>query len=147
MLRWLCKNGFYLYTHSIITTKIIGKENIPKEGAAILVSNHIHVCDSVSIVCNIRRMMYVMAKEELFNTKFKNWFMRDMGTFPVSRGNGDRGALDIAGKHLQDGDLLLLFPEGTRNGLEKGIKFKKGAAFIALQNKVPIIPIGIVRNF
>ena len=65
MFRTFVIKLFYIIFHTIIPTKIIGKENIPKEGAAVLCSNHIHVLDSVSIVSNIKRMMYVIAKEEL----------------------------------------------------------------------------------
>ena len=147
MFRTFVIKLFYIIFHTIIPTKIIGKENIPKEGAAVLCSNHIHVLDSVSIVSNIKRMMYVIAKEELFKTKIGNWFFRKVGVFPVSRGTGDTAAIETANKHLQDGDLLLIFPEGTRNGLAKGLKFKKGAAYMALQNKVPVIPIGVVGKF
>ncbi len=128
-------------------TKVIGKENVPKDGAMLLCANHIHVLDSVSIVANTKRMMYIMAKEELFRSKFGNWFFRKVGVFPVTRGTGDVEAIEVANKHLQDGDLLLIFPEGTRNGLARGLKFKKGAAFMALQNNVQIIPIGVSGTF
>lgn len=147
MVRGLVVNFFRIMLNSIIRTKIIGKENIPNEGAAIICPNHIHIFDSVSVVVNNKRKIYVMAKEELFKNKIGNWFFRDVGAFPVSRGKGDTKALDTAGEYLKNGELLLVFPEGTRNGLEKGIKFKKGAAYIAIQNKVPIIPVGIVGTF
>lgn len=147
MVRGLVVNIFRIMLNSVIRTKIIGKENIPNEGAAIICPNHIHIFDSVSVVVNNKRKIYVMAKEELFKSKIGNWFFRDVGAFPVSRGKGDTKALDTAGEYLKNGELLLVFPEGTRNGLEKGIKFKKGAAYIAIQNKVPIIPVGIVGTF
>lgn len=147
MVRGLVVNFFRIMLNSVIRTKIIGKENIPNEGAAIICPNHIHIFDSVSVVVNNKRKIYVMAKEELFKSKIGNWFFRDVGAFPVSRGKGDTKALDTAGEYLKNGELLLVFPEGTRNGLEKGIKFKKGAAYIAIQNKVPIIPVGIVGTF
>lgn len=147
MFRTLVVKLFYIMFHTIMPTKIIGMENIPKEGAAVLCANHIHVLDSVSIVANTKRIMYIIAKEELFKSKIGNWFFKKVGAFPVSRGTGDTAAIETANKHLQDGDLLLIFPEGTRNGLEKGLKFKKGAAYMALQNKAPVIPIGVVGKF
>ena len=127
--------------------KIEGLENIPKEGAAVLCANHVHAFDSVLCGANIKRMVYAMAKEELFKTKFKNKFMREMGCFPVKRGAAGEEAINRALEILDGGDLLLIFPEGTRNGLAKGVKPKKGAALIAVKAKVPIIPIGFNGTF
>lgn len=147
MIRGAVVKFFYIMFNTIMKTKIIGKENIPSEGAAILCSNHIHIFDSVSIVVHNKRMIYIIAKEELFRSKIGNWFFRDVGAFPVSRGKGDVEAIETANKHLQNGELLLIFPEGTRNGLDRGLKFKKGAAYMAIQNKVPVIPIGMKGTF
>lgn len=126
---------------------IKGLENIPKEGGAILCSNHIHCFDSVLYVTRIKRMVYAMAKEELFNTRFKNWFMRSVGVFPVKRDTASEEAINVAVGHLNDGDLLAIFPEGTRNGLAKGVKPKKGVALIALRAKVPIVPMAMLGTF
>lgn len=112
--------------HLFYRVDIKGVENIPETGGAILCSNHIHALDSVLYVTRIKRMIYAMAKEELFNTKFKNWFMRAMGVFPVKRDSvASEEAIETAITHLHDGDLLAIFPEGTRNGLAKGVKPKK----------------------
>ena len=127
---------------------IKGIENIPEDGAAILCSNHIHALDSVLYVTRIKRMVYAMGKEELFNTGFKNWFMYSMGVFPVKRDSvASEEAINVAVEHLKEGDLLAIFPEGTRNGLEKGVKPKKGVALIALRAKVPVIPMAMEGSF
>lgn len=127
---------------------IKGLENIPNEGGVVLCSNHIHALDSVLYVTRIKRMVYAMGKEELFNTKFKNWFMRSMGVFPVKRDSvASEEAIKTAIDHLNDGDILMIFPEGTRNGLEKGVKPKKGVSLIALKAKVPIIPMAMEGSF
>lgn len=127
---------------------IKGLDNIPKEGAAVLCSNHIHALDSVLYVTRIKRMVYIMGKEELFSSKFKNWFMRSMGVFPVKRDSvAAEESINIATTHLNEGDLLAIFPEGTRNGLEKGVKPKKGFALIALKAKVPVIPMAMEGSF
>ena len=138
---------FYVMFHTIIPTKVIGKENMPTDGGAVVVSNHIHALDSISIIAHTKRMIFAMAKEELFEKKIGNWFFTKVGVFPISRGTGDSTAIEKANNYLKDGELLLIFPEGTRNGLAKGVKFKKGAAFFAIQNNVPIIPIGVVGKF
>lgn len=147
VIRSIVKGFAHICFHTIYRTKIKGIENIPKEGKAVLCSNHIHMFDSAGIIAHVKRMTYIIAKEELFKTKFKNWFMRQMGTFPVARGTGGKEAIDTATEYLNQGNLLLIFPEGTRNGLAKGVKFQKGAAYIAIQSKSPVIPIGVTGTF
>lgn len=134
--------------HILYRVDLKGIENIPEEGGAILCSNHIHALDSVLYVTRIKRMVYAMGKEELFNTGFKNWFMYSMGVFPVKRDSvASEEAINVAVEHLKEGDLLAIFPEGTRNGLEKGVKPKKGVALIALRAKVPVIPMAMEGSF
>lgn len=147
MLRKILIKIFYAFFHTIMKVKVVGMENIPEQGAAVLCSNHVHLLDSVAIVSHNKRMVYIIAKEELFKSKIGNSFFRSVGAFPVSRGKGDVEAIETANAHLKNGNLLLVFPEGTRNGLAKGVKFKKGAAYMAIQSKAPIIPIGVSGKF
>ncbi len=138
----------YIISHCFYRVRTEGYENIPKDGAAIICGNHVHLFDAISFVVHLKkRMIYVMAKAELFESKFGNWLFTHVGAFPVSRGKGDVAAVNTAIHHLEQGDLLLIFPEGTRNGLAKGQKFKKGAAYMAIQNKVPIVPIAFAGSF
>ncbi len=138
-----------IYCGIVYRIKVEGQENLPKEGNTIICSNHIHMLDSISLVIRFKtkRMIRVMAKEELFNTKFKAWAFRKAGAFPIKRGKGDTEALEVAKNYINDGDMLLMFPEGTRNGLDKGVKMKKGAAILALSTNSVIVPIGIKGNY
>ncbi len=138
-----------IYCSIVYRMKFEGMENLPKEGNTVICSNHVHMMDSISLVVKFKtkRMIRVMAKEELFNTKFKEWAFRNAGAFPVKRGKGDVEALEKAKDYINQGDMLLIFPEGTRNGLEKGIKMKKGAAFIALSTNSVVVPVGIKGNY
>ena len=147
MLRWFIKGLANFIIHIIYRIDIKGIENIPKEGKVILCSNHIHMLDSVAIVVHIKRMLYIMVKAELMKNKFGNWFFDRLGCFAVDRGKGDTKAIENAEEHLRKGDMLMIFPEGTRNGMAKGLKMKKGAAMLALQNKTPILPIGVEGTF
>lgn len=146
-LRSIVKGTVNAIFHLIYKFEVNGLENIPKEGAYLLCSNHIHAFDSIAYALYIKRMMYIMAKEEIFNNKFSNWFMRKMGCFPVKRGSASEEAINKSVDYLNEGYLVFIFPEGTRNGLEKGIKPKKGAALITLKAQVPIIPMGITGTF
>ncbi len=147
IFRTLFRGTWNILLHLIYRFDVKGIENIPNDGAAILCSNHIHWADSIAEVIFIKRIYYTMVKAELMETKIKNWFFRNLACFPVERGKGDTKAIAIAEEHLRNGDMLMMFPEGTRNGMEKGLKMKKGAAMIALQTKSPIIPIGISGTF
>lgn len=147
MFRTIMKGIFSGLFHILYRFEIEGMENIPQEGNAIICPNHIHMFDSISLVIKIKRMMYIMVKKELMSNWFGKWFFGHLGCFPVDRGTGDMKALETAEQHLKDGELLLLFPEGTRNSLPKGKKLKKGASIIAAQTHSPIIPIGMVGSF
>lgn len=147
MVRKLVKGFANIMCHIIYRFDVKGLENLPKEGAAIVCANHIHLLDSVTIVIHIKRMIYIMVKKELMESKIGYWFFDKLGCFAVDRGKGDVKAIEDAEEHVKNGDLLMIFPEGSRNGMAKGIKMKKGAAMIALQTKTPIIPVGISGSF
>lgn len=146
-LRSFMKGIFKIYCSIVYRVTVVGNENIPDEGAYILCANHVHAMDSISYVVNEKRMFYIMAKSELFEGKLKNWFFTNVAAFPIKRGKGDTDALGVAKDLLREGKLLFMFPEGTRNGLAKGIKMKKGAALLALSANAPIIPIGIKGDY
>ena len=138
-----------IYCGIVYRIKVEGMENLPKEGNTIICSNHVHMLDSISVVIRFKtkRMTRVMAKEELFRNKIVAWAFRKAGAFPIKRGKGDTEALEVAKDYINKGDMLLMFPEGTRNGLDKGLKMKKGAAILALSTNSVIVPIGIKGNY
>ena len=147
IVRSLLKGIMNIYCHIVYRIKVEGLENIPVEGPVIICPNHVHALDSISFVPYLNRMVYIMAKEELFKTKFKNYIFREVGCFPVKRGKGDTEALDAAKEYLENGQMIMIFPEGTRNLLARGGKIKKGASRLALAENVPIVPVGINGNY
>lgn len=146
-MRAIIKVIFKFITIIIYRPKVIGKENIPKEGNVILCANHVHFWDSVVIIVMLKRKVNVLAKEELFKTGFVRFFAKIIGVYPVKRGTADMGAVKTALKLMEEKEVLLIFPEGTRNGLAKGKKPKKGAVMIAATSESPIIPIGVQGSF
>jgi len=127
--------------------KVIGKENIPEEGACIICPNHVHALDSAVILTTLKRHINFMAKEELFKNGFIRYLAKVFGIFPVKRGGKDMEEIKSSLKILKRGEILAMFPEGTRNGLEKGVKPKNGAVLIAIKAGVPIIPCGVNGSF
>lgn len=131
----------------IYKVKITGKENIPKEGGALICGNHIHALDAALIVCLAKRKINVLGKKELFENPILKWLGKIFGVFPVKRDGTDIAAIKISLSLLKKNELLLIFPEGTRNGISKGIKLRNGAINLAIKSKVPIIPVGIKGDF
>ncbi len=148
-IRSCVRYTFMAYFNLFFKLEVMGKENLPKDGAYILCSNHIHWMDPILYVCENKRMMYAIAKEELFSTKFKAWVMRRLGLIKVVRDGteSNKASINEAVDRLKNGDLLLIYPEGTRFGLKKGIKPKKGVALMAIEARVPIIPMAMVGCF
>lgn len=146
-MRNIFKFIYRIYARIFYRPKLIGKENIPKESGAIICPNHIHAMDSVTIVAFTKRKLNCLAKEELFNKGIAKWFAKVVGIYTVKRESADIQAIKISLKLLKNKELLMIFPEGTRNGMAKGIKPKNGAITIATKANVPIIPIGIKGNF
>ena len=124
----------------------IGKENVPRTGAYIMCANHTSNWDPPIIVACTNRKMHIMAKAELFKNKFICWFAEKCWVFPVKRGGKDIESMKHSLKVLKDGEMLMLFPEGTRNGMSKNGKAQNGAAFMALRTGVPVIPVGIIGD-
>lgn len=123
--------------------QIIGLENIPKTGKYIVCCNHQSLWDMFVLVINFPYQICFMAKKELFHGKFIGWFFRNLGAFPVNRGTGDTSAFKKAFSVLENGGILGVFPEGTRNGGGAPGKAKAGAALLAIQSGADVLPVSI----
>lgn len=122
---------------------IKGMENLPKKGPVILVSNHFNTADPPVITYVLPRRIVWMAKQELFDTPAFGPVFRMLGLIPVRRFEADLKALRRAQQALKRGQVLGMFPEGTRSsgrGLAEG---EPGSAVIALRTGAPILPVAI----
>jgi len=146
-MRVFIKFLFKIFAIILYRPKIVGKENLPKDTGALLCPNHVHNLDSAVIIAMFKRKVNVLAKEELFKNGFLRWLADVFGIYPIKRGKADMQAIKISLKLLKQDELLLMFPEGTRNGIEKGIKPKNGAVLISATAGKPIIPVGIKGSF
>ncbi|MBU6079527.1 lysophospholipid acyltransferase family protein [Allobacillus halotolerans] len=127
--------------------KVIGKENIPKNGPVIICSNHISNYDPPTVGMTAPRTIHFMAKEELFEKKGLGFILRNVNAFPVKRGMRDRNALRKGLKLLDEGKVLGLFPEGTRSKdgvVKKGLA---GAGFFAMRSNATVIPCAIIGQY
>ncbi len=127
--------------------KIVGKENVPKEGGYILCSNHVSNWDPLALIMFTPRKVCFMTKKEIFKFKIVYFFANIYGYFPVDRGARDIQAIKTSMEIIKNGDILGIFPEGTRNGMAKKIKIHTGATRIALKTGAKVIPVGISGDF
>lgn len=128
-----------------------GAENVPETGGAILASNHLAVSDSFFLPLVIKRKIAFLGKSEYFTGKgVKGYvtrsFMEGVGTIPVHRGGGraSEAALRTGLQVLQSGQLLGVYPEGTRSPDGRLYRGKTGVARMAIEAGVPIIPLAMI---
>ena len=123
---------------------MFGKENIEKGKPFIICPNHISNWDPPVLVALLKRNdIYILAKEELFVNRFVKWLAKKVHAIPVKRGKQDVGLLKNSVKVLKENNMILMFPEGTRMGIEKRGKIQNGAVLMSLMSDTQIIPIGI----
>ncbi|MGN6221068.1 MAG: lysophospholipid acyltransferase family protein [Microbacterium sp.] len=130
---------------------IVGRRNVPAEGAAILASNHLSVMDSVFLPLMIDRPVSFLAKSDYFTGKgVKGWatrmFMKATGQIPIDRSGGkaSEASLNTGLQVLGRGDLLGIYPEGTRSPDGKLYRGRTGLARMALEAHVPVVPVVMV---
>jgi 1-acyl-sn-glycerol-3-phosphate acyltransferase len=123
--------------------RIYDRENIPKKGAFILVSNHASNYDPPFIAAAMHRPIAYMAKAELFDVPVFGKAIELYGAYPVKRGTGDRAAIRSALNFVDNGWGVGLFLTGTRTPDGTVVDPKAGAALIAAKSQVPVIPVSI----
>ncbi|WP_413380453.1 lysophospholipid acyltransferase family protein [Alkalihalobacillus sp. 1P02AB] len=126
---------------------IKGKENIPDEGSVLLCCNHISNFDPPLLGSYIKRPIHYMAKQELFEKPILKSLLPRLKAFPVKRGMSDKQALRTAIQYLRDGEMLGLFPEGTRSKDGKLGKGLAGAGFFALRSNATVIPCAVIGPY
>jgi 1-acyl-sn-glycerol-3-phosphate acyltransferase len=123
--------------------KVRGAERVPAHGPVILAANHRSMWDVPIHAVASPRPVTFMAKAELFKP-FLGWLWKVLGGFPVRRAISDIRAIDTALAVLERGEVLCLYPEGTRSLAGEMLPFLRGTAWIALRMGVPIVPCGLV---
>ncbi len=130
---------------------IVGRGHVPAEGAAILASNHLSFVDSVFLPLMIDRPVSFLAKSDYFTGRgIKGWatriFMKATGQLPIDRSGGkaSEASLNTGLQVLGRGDLLGIYPEGTRSPDGKLYRGRTGIARMALEAKVPVVPVIMV---
>ena len=143
VVKFIVRVALYIWFKLVYHLEINGLENVPKSGPIIFCGNHRSYIDPPLIVATAKRDMKFLAKEELYKNKFLAFLGWAFEAIPVKRDEKDIGAIKTSLKDLKEGKCIALFPEGTRNGLEKGEKVKDGVAFFAVRSGAKVVPCGI----
>jgi len=127
----------------LLRPRVEGPGRIPRRGGCILVSNHESPIDPFVLGLASHRSIRFLAKAELYRFWIVRVFLRAFGTVPIERGEADRNALAAARDLVQRGAVLALFPQGTCQPYRHR-PFKRGAARLALETGVPVVPVALV---
>ncbi|MEN9608166.1 MAG: hypothetical protein RLZZ06_97 [Actinomycetota bacterium] len=128
-----------------------GMENIPTSGPVILASNHLSFSDSIFLPLQTRRPVVFLAKSEYFTGKglkgaLTRWFFKATGQLPIDRSGGkaSEASLNTGLRVLGQGQVLGIYPEGTRSPDGRLFRGRTGIARMALESKVPVIPVAMI---
>ena len=145
IIRIIVRTAIRIYFVLVYRVKVEGTENIPKDKSQPLIycGNHRSYADPPLIVVTAKRHVRFLAKEELRKNPLFAFLGLVFDGIYVKRDSKDVSALKTTLKALKNGESIALFPEGTRNGMEKGQKAKDGAAFFAVRTGAKVIPVGI----
>src|SRR5579884_411047 len=140
IVRGLLQPFFHIYFRMVR----IGREHIPAEGPVIVAANHRSFLDPFVIGTMARRPMYYVAKQELFRNRWQAWLLNSLGAFPVRRGQSDEDMIRTAKAILARGDIVLIFPEGTRTRPGSLGRPKRGVGRLALETGAPVVPVAVI---
>ncbi len=147
-------SGFYAFAKGVLTPlmtpwvtfTVTGEENLPSEGGYLLVSNHLSNVDPLCLCWYFMKRdtaVRFLAKKSMFSVPVFGWIIAGMGLIPVNRDSDPAAVLAPARAALEGGEVVGIYPEGTltRDPEEWPMQFKSGAARLALDTGVPVIPL------
>ena len=144
---FLLRFVIWLLSHTMYRVKHQGFDNMPEEGAAVLVCNHVSFVDSMLIAGAIRRPVRFVMDRRIYNTRGLHWFFKAAKTIPICPKHEDaqvyEDSFKLIKQVLDEGELLCIFPEGklTRDGNIN--VFKTGIDRILTENPVPVVPMAL----
>lgn len=148
MVYFLARVFAYIVLMPIFFVRVINKHNLCIKYGCVVICNHISNWDPIVLGHSVKSQpVCYMAKEELFENRVANWFLRRLHAIPVARGKSDLKAVKTGLAALKNGKILGIFPEGTRSETGELLPFEPGAALMALRAGVPVVPVFISGNY
>lgn len=147
-LYWISHFGVWLFLKLKYRLKVVGAKNIPRHGGAVIVANHCSYLDP-PVMCAVSgsRIVRFMARDTLFSSSFAKWYFNGVRVIALDRTRGDLGALKRAIATLKEGQVIGLFPEGTRSTDGQMREAKGGIGFLIAKGDVPVVPLYITGTF
>jgi len=127
--------------------RVYGLENVPEEGAFLLVSNHQSFLDPLFCGVRLKRHLYFLARETLFEHRFFGGLIRSVNAIPVRRGEADLSAIKAVIGRLREGNGVCLFPEGTRTRDGKISAFRPGFGLLCRRGGAGVVPVVVEGAF
>ena len=143
MLYQLIKMFVITYLRMVLSVRVKGLENIPKNGSAILIANHPSTLDGFLLLSVLERDFHVFVNSRFFENKLRLWFLKTLKAIPVDARRDNRHSLIKAERKLTENNFLLIFPEGKVNDGNDVLQFKNSFVHLGANAKVPVIPIVI----
>lgn len=138
---WCCQALIRLGGSAVWNMRVFGTHHIPREGGALLASNHQSYLDPPLVASCLPREMHFMARKSLFRNPVFRALISTCNAFPIERDSADVSGLKEAFRRLRAGNLLLVFPEGTRTRNGSIGPMKAGIGMMAARARVPIVPV------
>lgn len=140
------KDFVWLILRLLVRFRYEGREHEPRRGPFIVAGNHASFLDPPMVAAGLRHQSAHMAKADLFEVPILGAWLRSVGSFPVRRGTPDRRAIRHSLGVLEQGGVLLIFPEGTRSQDGRLLDPEPGAAMIALRSGAPVMPAAVINS-
>lgn len=134
----------WIIAHSIYNLRVVGAENVPEEGGALITANHISFVDAVFILACLKRPVRFIMNKQMYELPIINTLCRALRVIPIDQGGGPKAivaALNEARAAIEHGELVCIFPEGHLTRTGNMLPFQKGFEFIMKDQGAPIIPL------
>jgi 1-acyl-sn-glycerol-3-phosphate acyltransferase len=135
--------GSRIFWHASVP-RILHPERAAREGAYLLAANHLSPYDAPLLIATTPRVIHWLSIVEIFRNPFVGWFLRGVGAEPLARGKGDTRTVRAIVRHLRNGEVVGIFPEGAmREGTTSvldGGAIQEGVCKLAQIARVPVVP-------
>jgi 1-acyl-sn-glycerol-3-phosphate acyltransferase len=147
VLYWLCRQLLCIASDTAFRGEVIGLDNVPRHGPYVIASNHCSHLDPPFLGCQIPHRIRFFARKSLWKPGIPKWWMDHIECIPVDRDGADVGAMKKTIAAMEKGDVVILFPEGTRSMDGRLQPAKSGVGMIACKTGVPVVPARIFGSF
>jgi len=138
---WVARLGCRIFCILFFRFRVYGRENVPENGAFILASNHQSYLDPVFCGIALKRHLWFVARDSLFDNNFFGWLIASVNAIPVKRDKPDLSAIKAIIAKLNQGKGVCLFPEGTRTSDGKIAPFKPGFGLLCRRAEAAVVPV------